>query len=112
MKNSSSNEVIQFIDDEFILEVQVSPEENTVWLTRKQISELFDRDVKTIGKHVNNVLKEEINGDDAVVAKIATTASDGKTYEVDHYNLDVIIGEVIVLKANEEFNFVNGQIRC
>ena len=50
---------------------------------------LFDRDVKTIGKHINNALKEEL--DSSVVAKFATTASDGKTYKVDYYNLDMII---------------------
>jgi len=52
---------------------------------------LFDRDVKTIGKHINNALKEELLEDNSVVANFATTAADGKTYKVDYYNLDVII---------------------
>lgn len=51
---------------------------------------LFDRDVKTIGKHINNALKEELSDDDSVVAKFATTAKDGKKYSVEYYNLDVI----------------------
>jgi len=54
------------------------------------MAELFDRDVKTIGKHVQNAIREELN-DITVVAKFATTASDGKTYQIEHYNLDVII---------------------
>ena len=51
---------------------------NTVWLNRKQLAELFGRDVKTIGKHINNALKEEL--DNSVVANFATTASDGKEF--------------------------------
>lgn len=50
---------------------------------------MFDRNIKLIGKHINNVLKEEL--DNSVVAKFATTAKDGKTYQVDYYNLDMII---------------------
>lgn len=46
------------------------------------VSDLFDRDVKTIGKHINNALKEEL--DNSVVANFATTASDGKSYNVEH----------------------------
>jgi len=61
-----------------------------VWLNRQQLSALFDRDIKTIGKHINNALKEELEGDSSVVAKFATTASDGKIYQVEYYNLDMI----------------------
>ena len=52
---------------------------------------LFDRDVKTIGKHINTVFKEGELEENAVVAKFATTAQDGKVYQVEYYNLDVII---------------------
>ena len=75
-------------NSEFQMEVRV--ENETVWLNRIQISELFDRDVKTIGKHIANVLKEELRCV-SVVAKFATTASDGKVYQVEYYNLDMII---------------------
>ena len=60
-----------------------------VWLNRHQISELFGRDIKTIGKHINNALKEELYGE-TVIANFATTAKDGKTYKVDYYNLEII----------------------
>ena len=63
----------------------------TVCLNRKQLSILFDRDVKTIGKHINNALKEELEGDSSVVANFATTASDGKTYKVEYYSLEMIL---------------------
>jgi len=70
--------------------VQVRLEKNDVWLNRQQIAALFDRDVKTIGKHINNALKEEL-AQCSVVAKFATTATDGKVYQMEHYNLDMIL---------------------
>ena len=80
---------IHFREGEVELSVHVEPQANTVWLNRQQIAQLFDRDVKTIGKHIQSALREEL--DDSVVAKFATTASDGKTYQVEYYNLDMII---------------------
>jgi len=65
-------------DETIRLEVRL--EDDTVWLNRLQMAELFGRDVKTIGKHVNNALREELK-DLSVIAKFATTASDGKTYQ-------------------------------
>lgn len=61
-----------------------------MWLNRQQLAELFDRDVKTIGKHINNALKEELNCASSVVAKFATTAADGKNYQVEYYNLEMV----------------------
>ena len=75
-------------DSEVKLEVRL--EDETVWLNRQQMSVLFGRDVKTIGKHVQNALKEELSGI-SVVANFATTAADGKIYKVQYYNLDVIL---------------------
>lgn len=84
----STNEIILYQpNDSLKLDVRVQDE--SVWLTRKQIAELFGRDVKTIGKHVSNALKEELAGL-PVVAKFAITATDGKTYQVEHYNLEMI----------------------
>ena len=82
------NEIILFEDQNVRLEVNLK--DDTVWLNREQLSILFDRDIKTIGKHINNALKEELN-EKEVVAKFATTAKDGKTYQIEHYNLDMII---------------------
>ena len=81
------NEILLFENQSVKLEVNMKDE--TVWLNREQLSILFDRDVKTIGKHINNALKEEL--DSSTVAKFATTAKDGKTYQVEYYNLDMII---------------------
>ena len=62
-----------------------------MWLTLDQLSSLFQRDKSTISRHIKNVFNEGELERDSVVAKIATTAADGKTYQVDYYNLDVII---------------------
>ena len=87
--NKKKNEIILFENQGAKLEVNLKDE--TVWLNRQQLSDLFDRDIKTIGKHINNALNEELYGDNSVVAKFATTASDRKTYQVEYYNLDMIL---------------------
>ena len=87
------------------IELKVSVENETVWLNRQQISELFDRDVKTIGKHINNVFKDGELFKDSVVANFATTATDGKTYDVEYYNLDVIISVGYRVKSHKGVRF-------
>ena len=84
------------------LEVRLNGE--TVWLNRQQMAVLFDRDVKTIGKHVNNVLAEELD-DVPVVANFDTTAADGKTFQVEYYNLDVIISVGYRVKSRRGVQF-------
>lgn len=84
-----TDDVILFKTDDGQIKLDVRLENETVWLTRTQMAALFERDVKTIGKHINNALNEEL--DSSVVAKFATTAADGKTYQTEHYNLDMII---------------------
>ncbi len=66
-------------------QIEVRVEDETVWLNRQQIAELFGRDIKTIGKQINNALREELKSI-PVIAKFATTASDGKTYQVEYYS--------------------------
>ena len=83
------NEIILFENQGVKLEVNLK--DDTVWLNRQQLAELFGRDVKTIGKHISNALKEELSGEDSVAAKFATTATDGKKYQVEYYNLDVVL---------------------
>ena len=98
-----NNQAIIYTNGE--IELQVSINSETVWLNRQQISELFDRDVKTIGKHINNVFKEEELFKDSVVANFATTAKDGKTYNIEHYNLDVIISIGYRVKSHKGVKF-------
>ncbi len=97
------NEIILFEDQGVKLEVNMK--EETVWLNANQMAVLFDRDVKTIRKHINNALSEELN-DEVVVAKFASTtkhgAIDGKTqtHEMNYYNLDMIISVGYRVKSN------------
>ena len=100
---SSTGEIVMYQPDETIrLEVRV--EDETVWLNRQQIASLFDRDVKTIGKHINNALQEELDGE-SVVAKFATTAKDGKTYQVEYYDLDMIMSIGYRVKSKRGIQF-------
>lgn len=97
------NEIIIFENQDVKLEVNVK--DDTVWLNRQQLADLFDRDIKTIGKHINNALKEELYNDNSVVVKFATTARDGKTYKVEFYNLDMILSVGYRVKSNKGIIF-------
>jgi hypothetical protein len=85
-------------------QIEVRIEDETVWLNRNQIAILFDRDIKTIGKHINNALKEELSTI-SVVANFATTAKDGKVYQVAHYNLDMILSVGYRVKSTKGIEF-------
>ena len=100
-----NNEIILFETEDRMISLPVIVKNETVWLNRNQLSELFERDIKTIGKHINNALKEELSGQNTVVAKFATTASDGKKYMVEHYNLDVIISIGYRVKSKRGIEF-------
>ncbi len=100
--NNISN-IVVYNDGELELKVSVNIE--TVWLNRTQLSELFGRDVKTIGKHINNVFEEKELEKISVVANFATTALDGKTYNVEYYNLDVIISVGYRVKSQKGVKF-------
>ena len=111
-------EVILYHPSETI-KLEVRLENETVWLNRQQLALLFDRDVKTIGKHINNALKEELNPTIAnfatvendkrfvpqVVAKFATTANDGKVYQMEYYNLDMILSVGYRVKSYKGVQF-------
>ncbi len=86
-------------------QVAVQFEQDTVWLNRHQLAQLFNRDIKTVGKHITNVFKEDELPKNAVVANFATTATDGKTYQVEHYNLDVIISVGYRVKSQQGTQF-------
>jgi hypothetical protein len=74
--------VIYKAPDSTDFQIEVRVEDETVWLNRHQIALLFDRDVKTVGKHIANVLKEELYSI-SVIPKFATNAADGKVYQVE-----------------------------
>ena len=99
------NEIILFEDGEIKLEVSMKDE--TVWLNRHQLSELFHRDIKTIGKHINNALKEELK-DIPTVANFATVQKEGKrevTRNIEYYNLDMILSVGYRVKSTKGIMF-------
>lgn len=100
------NELITFKDGTLELNVPVSWEQETVWLTRSQMAKLFERDVKTIGKHINNALKEEL--DHSTVANFATVQMEGGREverNIEHYNLDMIISVGYRVKSTRGVQF-------
>ncbi|UQB43077.1 virulence RhuM family protein [Thiomicrospira microaerophila] len=99
------NPIEIFSTDDNKVSLQVSLEGETVWLSRQQLSLLFDRDIKTIGKHLANVFKDGELEKSSVVAKFATTAEDGKVYKTEHYNLDVIISVGYRVKSQRGVKF-------
>ena len=101
----NGKEIILFETKDKSITLPVMVENESVWLNRNQIAMLFERDIKTIGKHINNALKEELAEQNSVVAKFATTASDNKKYMVEHYNLDVIISVGYRVKSKRGVEF-------
>ena len=100
-----NNEIVIYQSEDGKTQLDVKLEGETVWLNRQQLAELFDRDVKTIGKHINNALKEELNGASSVVAKFATTAADGKNYQVEYYNLEMVTSVGYRVKSRRGVEF-------
>ena len=102
MKNSNIR-IYQLEDGKTEINVQLDNE--TVWLNLNQMVDLFERDKSVISRHINNVFKEGELEKDSVVAKNATTALDGKTYQVDYFNLDVIISVGYRIKSQRGTQF-------
>ena len=99
-------EIILYQPDEAV-KLEVRLEDETVWLNRQQLSELFDRDIKTIGKHISNALKEELI-DIPTVAKFATVQKEGErfvTRQVEFYNLDMILSVGYRVKSQRGIQF-------
>ncbi len=105
------NEIVLYTPDELTERIEVRINEETVWLNRQQIAMLFGRDVKTIGKHINNVFSEGELIKEVVVANFATTTQHGaikgktQTLKVEHYNLDVIISVGYRVKSKQGTQF-------
>ena len=97
-------EIILYQPDEAV-KLEVRLEDETVWLSIDEMSSLFGRDISVIGKHIRNIFKEEELIKESVWAKFAYTASDGKTYQVDYYNLDVIISVGYRVKSKRGTQF-------
>ncbi len=109
--NDMKNEIVLYQSNEIPERIEVRIEEETVWLNRQQLAVLFGRDIKTIGKHVNNVFSEGELNKEVVVANFATTTQHGaikgktQTQNVEYYNLDVIISVGYRVKSKQGTQF-------
>ena len=102
--NRKSN-IIIYTTEDGLAKIDTTFDGDTGWLSIDQMAELFQRDRSVIGKHVRNVFKEGELSKEAVWAKFAYTAADGKVYDVDYYNLDVIISVGYRVKSKRGTQF-------
>ena len=102
MRNTS---IIMYTTEDGLTKIETTFDEDTVWLSLDQMAELFQRDKSTISRHIKNIFEEGELQRNSVVANFATTASDGKTYQVDYYNLDVIISVGYRVKSRRGTQF-------
>ena len=98
-------DMIIYMTEDGLTKVETTFDGDTVWLSIDQMAELFQRDKSTISRHIKNIFTEGELQRDSVVAKFATTASDGKVYNVDYYNLDVIISVGYRVKSKRGTQF-------
>ena len=101
----SDPSTVQFFQSPEGVQLEVSLENETVWLSLDQMAALFERDKSVVSRHIRNVFKEGELERDSVVAKNATTAADGKTYQVEYFNLDVIISVGYRVKSQRGVQF-------
>jgi hypothetical protein len=99
------SEIILYQTEDGRTRIQCRFEGETIWLTQKQMAELFQKDVRTINEHIQNVFEEGELPSDSVIRKFRITAADGKTYETQHYNLDVIISVGYRVKSQRGTQF-------
>ena len=98
-------DMIIYTTEDGLTKVEITFDGDTVWLSIDQMAELFQRDRSVIGKHVRNIFKEGELEKESVWAKFAYTATDGKVYNVDYYNLDVIISVGYRVKSKRGTQF-------
>ena len=91
MIDRQKGEILMYQTEDGLTKIEVELREETVWLSLEQMGELFQRDKSTVSRHIKNIFTEGELDRNSVVANFATAATDGKTYQVDHFNLDVII---------------------
>lgn len=103
--NKEKADMIIYTTEDGLTKVETTFDGDTVWLSIDQMAELFQRDKSTISRHIKNIFTKGELQRDSVVAKFATTATDGKVYNVDYYNLDVIISVGYRVKSKRGTQF-------
>ena len=105
MSDNTQNNIIIYQSEDGAVKVDVRMQNDTVWLSLDLMAKLFQRDKSTISRHIKNIFSEGELSPDSVVANFATTAADGKTYQVEYYNLDVIISVGYRVKSQRGTQF-------
>lgn len=105
MSFDNNSEILIYQTEDGQTKIDVRMEDETVWLSLNQMAELFQRDKSVISRHIKNVFAEGELDEKSVVANFATTAADGKTYNVEHFNLDVIISVGYRVKSHRGTQF-------
>jgi hypothetical protein len=105
MTFNNNTELLMYQTEDGKTKIEVRMEDETVWLSLNQMAELFQRDKSVISRHIKNIFSEGELDEKSVVANFATTAADGKTYNVDYYNLDVIISVGYRVKSHRGTQF-------
>ncbi len=103
--NSEKGDIVIYQAETGATALQVHLDHDTVWLTQKQMSVLFDKDVRTVNEHIKNIFREAELDEFSVIRKFRITAADGKTYDTAHYNLDVIISVGYRVKSQQGTRF-------
>jgi hypothetical protein len=103
--NMTNSEMLIYQNSDGNIKIDVRLEDETVWLTQAQICELFQKSKATISEHIKNVFEEGELNENSVVRNFRTTASDGKNYDTNYYNLDVIISVDYRVKSHQGTQF-------
>ena len=101
----NNSEMLVYTTEDGLTKIETTFDGDTVWLSIDQMAELFQRDKSTISRHIKNIFTEGELKREAIVANFATTAADSKTYQVDYYNLDVIISVGYRVKSQRGVQF-------
>ncbi|TCM68648.1 virulence RhuM family protein [Acinetobacter calcoaceticus] len=101
----NTGEFILYASDDGELKIDVRLLDETVWLTQKQMAEMFQKNVSTINEHLRNIFDEGELDQNSVIRNFRITASDGKNYDTQHYNLDVIISVGYRVKSQRGTQF-------
>ncbi|RKX58257.1 MAG: hypothetical protein DRP28_05200 [Thermodesulfobacteriota bacterium] len=105
LDRTRASEILIYQTEDGGTRIQVRLENETVWLTQKLITELFQKNVRTINEHIQNIFEEGELSPESVIRKFRITAADGKTYETNHYNLDVVISVGYRVKSHRGTQF-------
>jgi len=103
--NPPRSELLIYQTEDGRTRIQVRLEDETVWLSQKLMAELFQKDVRTINEHIRNIFAEGELSPESVIRNFRITASDGKTYDTQHYNLDVVISVGYRVKSHRGTQF-------